>query len=52
LGERCSKCVDVVGGGKVIGSTLRPGRREYRRHKRDVRDVEGDGGREESSVSR
>lgn len=52
FGERCRRWVDVPGGGRESGSKDRPGRMEYSLARSDVRDDDGDGGREDSSVSR
>ena len=52
FGERCRRCVDVPGGGRKSVSNDRSGRREYSLARSDVRDGDGDGGREDSRVSR
>lgn len=52
FGDKCRRWVDAPGGGRVFGLTDRSGRREYSRARRDVSVVDGEGGREESSVSR
>jgi hypothetical protein len=52
LGDKCRRWVEVPEGGSELGSTDRLARREYSLARRDVSDVDGEGGREESSVSR
>jgi len=52
LGARCSRCVDVPCGGRDSACTDSPGRREYILVKKDVSADEGEGGRDDSSVSR